>query len=67
MLLPPLHFNLTAFLCWQMFVGSFAGNLTKFPYDVHDAIKQFKSSGVTNLLVDVTNNPGGCTFLTKCR
>ncbi|KAN0139277.1 hypothetical protein V8E53_002778 [Lactarius tabidus] len=42
-----------------MFVGSFAGDPIQFQFDVLDAINQFKSSGVTNLLVDVTDNPGG--------
>jgi len=47
----------------QMFVGSFEpddGNaIYNFQVDVQNAINQFKSSGVTNLLIDVTNNNGG--------
>ncbi|KAI0289964.1 hypothetical protein BC826DRAFT_1106720 [Russula brevipes] len=42
-----------------MFVGSFDGDTRQFQLDVQAAINQFKSSGVTNLLIDVTNNPGG--------
>jgi hypothetical protein len=42
-----------------MYVGSFLGDPVQFPFDIVDAINQFKSSGVTNLLVDVTDNPGG--------
>jgi hypothetical protein len=46
-----------------MFVGSFDSNDNNdtyhyFQVDVRDAINQFKSSGVTNLLIDVTNNDG---------
>ena len=45
-----------------MFIGSFASgdpNQTiQFPSDVDAAVKEFKSSGVTNLLIDVTNNGG---------
>ena len=50
-----------------MFVGSFEGDFNQFPLDVQAAVKQFKASGVTNLLVDVTNNGGLCTFSAKCR
>ncbi|KAH9169337.1 hypothetical protein EDB89DRAFT_1854571 [Lactarius sanguifluus] len=42
-----------------MFVGSFKGDFAQFPLDVDLAVKQFKASGVTNLLIDVTNNGGG--------
>ncbi|KAF8270054.1 hypothetical protein EI94DRAFT_1723741 [Lactarius quietus] len=42
-----------------MFVGSFEGNFFQFPFDVQAAVKQFKASGVTNLLIDVTDNGGG--------
>ncbi|KAH8986939.1 hypothetical protein EDB86DRAFT_2809239 [Lactarius hatsudake] len=42
-----------------MFVGSFDEDLVQFPLDVDAAVKQFKASGVTNLLIDVTNNGGG--------
>ncbi|KAH9169340.1 hypothetical protein EDB89DRAFT_1908637 [Lactarius sanguifluus] len=41
-----------------MFVGSFEGVFSQFPRDVDAAVKQFKASGVTNLLIDVTNNGG---------
>ena len=44
-----------------MYVGPLGGDPTQFQFDVVDAINQFKSSGVTNLLVDVTDNPGSCT------
>jgi hypothetical protein len=46
-----------------MFVGSFEGDYYQFPLDVQAAVTQFKASGVTNLLVDVTNNPGGYLYL----
>lgn len=49
-----------------MFVGSFEADLEQFPRDVHAAVKQFKASGVTNVLIDVTNNGGLLTFSTKC-
>ncbi len=51
--------------CCQMFVGSFEGDFDQFPLDVDAAVKQFKASGVTNLLIDVTNNGGSHTFLTE--
>lgn len=44
-----------------MFVGSFGGDPIQFQFDVADAIDQFKASGVTNLLVDVTENGGSFT------
>ncbi|KAN0139282.1 hypothetical protein V8E53_002783 [Lactarius tabidus] len=46
-----------------MFVGSFEGDYYQFPLDVQAAVTQFKTSGVTNLLVDVANNPGGYVYL----
>ncbi|KAI9438205.1 hypothetical protein H4582DRAFT_2148664 [Lactarius indigo] len=46
-----------------MFVGSFDGDINQFPLDVAAAVKQFKASDVTNLLIDVTNNPGGIVCL----
>ena len=49
-----------------MFVGSFEADTNQFPLDVQAAIEQFKASGVTNLVVDVTNNGGLCTFSAKC-
>ncbi|KAI0251831.1 hypothetical protein BJV78DRAFT_1282078 [Lactifluus subvellereus] len=42
-----------------MFVGSFLGNYTQFPIDVEAAVNEFKASGVTNLVIDVTSNGGG--------
>ncbi|KAH9169339.1 hypothetical protein EDB89DRAFT_2073032 [Lactarius sanguifluus] len=42
-----------------MFIGSFSGVPQQFPLDVDAAFKQFKASGVTNLLIDVTYNTGG--------
>jgi hypothetical protein len=51
----------------QMFVGSFEPDddnaIYDFQVDVQNAINQFKSSGVTNLLIDVTNNGGLYTCL----
>ncbi|KAH9012207.1 hypothetical protein EDB84DRAFT_1645112 [Lactarius hengduanensis] len=47
-----------------MFVGSFAPvNFSQFPVDVEAAVRQFTASGVTNLLIDVTNNGGGYVCL----
>ncbi|KAI9450194.1 hypothetical protein BJY52DRAFT_199868 [Lactarius psammicola] len=46
-----------------MFVGSFEGNYSQFQFDVKAAVRQFKASGVTNLLIDVTNNGGGFVCL----
>ncbi|KAI9513435.1 hypothetical protein F5148DRAFT_5147 [Russula earlei] len=46
-----------------MFVGSFDGNFTQFPNDVVAAINDLQASGVTNLLIDVTNNGGGFVCL----
>jgi len=46
-----------------MFIGSFEqDDLSLFPADVVAAFDQFKASGVKNILIDVTNNPGPCTF-----
>ncbi len=47
----------------QMFVGSFEGDFNQFPLDVEATVKQFKASGVSNLLIDVTNNGGSSWFL----
>ena len=42
-----------------MFISSFEpDDLYQFPLDIDAAVKEFKSSGVTNLLIDVTNNGG---------
>ncbi|KAH8994242.1 hypothetical protein EDB92DRAFT_1850975 [Lactarius akahatsu] len=46
-----------------MFVGSFEGDYFQFPVDVEAAVRQFTASGVTNLLIDVTNNGGGYVCL----
>jgi|SRR5712672_1176422 len=51
----------------QMFIGTFEGDLNQFPVDVEAVVNEFKSSGVTNLLIDVTNNPGLYAFLFKCQ
>jgi len=49
-----------------MFVGIFEGDFKQFQFDVEAAINEFISSGVTYLLIDVTNNPGLYSLLTKC-
>jgi C-terminal processing protease CtpA/Prc len=46
-----------------MFVGTFDTDFDQFPLDVDAAIKQLQESEVTNLLIDVTNNPGACNAL----
>ncbi|KAH9054676.1 hypothetical protein EDB87DRAFT_1428312 [Lactarius vividus] len=46
-----------------MFIGSFEEDFAQFPLDVDAAVKQFKASGVTNLLIDVTDNSGGFVCL----
>ncbi|KAL0946153.1 hypothetical protein HGRIS_012416 [Hohenbuehelia grisea] len=46
-----------------MFVGSFGGDFNQFQRDTVAAIKQFKASGVTRLLLDLTNNGGGFVCL----
>ncbi|KAF8267502.1 hypothetical protein EI94DRAFT_1580944 [Lactarius quietus] len=46
-----------------LFVGSFDGNFTQFQSDVDSGVKQLKASGVTNLVIDVTNNGGGFVCL----
>lgn len=45
-----------------MFIGTFLGDPIQFIHDVDTAVKEFKSSGVTNVLIDVTNNGGPFTF-----
>ncbi|KAI9513403.1 hypothetical protein F5148DRAFT_3736 [Russula earlei] len=48
-----------------MFIGTFESeqsdnnDLAQFPADVVAAVATFQASGVTNLLIDVTNNGGG--------
>lgn len=49
-----------------MFIGSFEGNFDQFQLDVDAAVQQFKASGVTNLLIDVTNNGGSFASAIKC-
>ena len=41
-----------------MFVGSFEGDFDEFQTDVVSAINQFKASGVSQVLIDLTNNGG---------
>ncbi|KAI0299441.1 hypothetical protein B0F90DRAFT_1810686 [Multifurca ochricompacta] len=38
-------------------------NFNQFPLDVEAAVNQFKKAGVTNLVIDVTNNGGGFVCL----
>lgn len=46
-----------------MFVGSFEGDFNQFQTDTDAAIKQFQASGVTHLLIDLSNNGGGFVCL----
>lgn len=46
-----------------MFVGSFGGNFNGFQSDVVSAVNSFKAAGVTQLLIDLTNNGGGFVCL----
>ncbi|KAH8102238.1 hypothetical protein BXZ70DRAFT_62790 [Cristinia sonorae] len=46
-----------------MFVGSFEGDFEQFQTDTVAAVQQFKASGVTHLLIDLTNNGGGFVCL----
>ncbi|KAF8651172.1 hypothetical protein AX16_004827 [Volvariella volvacea WC 439] len=46
-----------------MFVGSFGGDFDGFQSDVVAAINTFKSAGVSQLLIDLTNNGGGFVCL----
>lgn len=48
-----------------MFVGSFAGDYKQTQVDIAAAFDQFHDSGVTNLVIDVTNNGGLYGFLTE--
>jgi len=45
-----------------MYIGTFYTDsddvINQFPGDVVSALDEFKSSGVTNLVIDVSNNPG---------
>ena len=47
-----------------MFVGSFEGDFNQFQTDTQAAIQQFQSSGVTRLIIDLTNNGGMISFRT---
>ena len=42
----------------QMFVGSFEGDFVQFQTDTQAAIDEFKQSGVTRLIIDLSNNGG---------
>ncbi|GLB39840.1 hypothetical protein LshimejAT787_0703500 [Lyophyllum shimeji] len=46
-----------------MFVGSFGGDFDGFQSDVVSAINSFQKAGVTQLLIDLTNNGGGFVCL----
>ncbi|KAH0578442.1 hypothetical protein H2248_003590 [Termitomyces sp. 'cryptogamus'] len=46
-----------------MFVGSFEGDFDGFQADVVSIITTFKNAGVTQLLIDLTNNGGGFVCL----
>ena len=46
-----------------MFVGSFGGDFLQFQQDTVNAFAAFKDAGVTQLLVDLTNNGGGFVCL----
>ena len=41
-----------------MFVGSFDGDFNEFETNVASTINQFKASGVSQVLIDLTNNGG---------
>jgi hypothetical protein len=45
-----------------MYIGTFNSDsedvINQFPTDVVAALNEFKSSGVGNLMIDVSNNPG---------
>ena len=46
-----------------MFVGSFAADFAQTQIDIAGAIDQMYVSGVTNLVIDVTNNGGLYGFM----
>lgn len=50
-----------------MYVGSFDGDIIQTQVDIAAAFKQFKASGVTNLVIDVTNNGGLYGFMMECQ
>ncbi len=41
-----------------MFIGSFEGDFVQFQTDTQAAIQQFKQTGATRLIIDLTNNGG---------
>jgi hypothetical protein len=41
-----------------MFISSFTGDMVKSQVDIAVAFDQFYASGVTNIVIDVTNNGG---------
>jgi hypothetical protein len=46
-----------------LFVGSFGGDEQMFQQDTVTAVTAFKEKGVTQLIVDLTNNGGTCITL----
>jgi hypothetical protein len=48
-----------------MFVGNFEGDFNQTQVDIAAAFDQFYASGVTNLVIDVTNNGGLYGFMTE--
>jgi hypothetical protein len=46
-----------------MYIGSFAGDFTQLQVDIAAAFDQFLASGVTNLVIDVTENGGLYGFM----
>ncbi len=50
-----------------MFVGSFEVDFFQSQIDMATAIDQFYASGVTNLVIDVTNNGGLYGFVMECQ
>ena len=46
-----------------MFVGSFDGDFFQTQVDIAAAFDEFYASGVTNLVIDVTNNGGLYGFM----
>jgi hypothetical protein len=46
-----------------MYVSSFGGDLIQSQIDIATAFDQFHDSGVTNLVIDVTNNGGLYGFM----
>ncbi|KAF7343425.1 TSPc domain-containing protein [Mycena venus] len=46
-----------------MFIGSFEGDFDGFQNDTQSAIAAFKAAGVTQLLIDLSNNGGGFVCL----